>query len=54
MKMLRRNDFIIEYQTSKSLLVVKYITSIELNIETTDLLMFLCNNIAFHWSYVTV
>lgn len=38
----------------KGLLVVKYVTPIELNIENTDLVMFQSNNIAYHWSSVSM
>ena len=44
----------IEYIPSKYILSVKYITSIELNVENTDLIMFQCNNIAYHWSNVSM
>lgn len=38
----------------KGLLSVKYVTAVELNIENTDLVMFQCNNIAYHWSSVSM
>ena len=44
----------IEFISSKGLLIVKYITPIELNLENTDLVMFQCNNIAYHWSNVNM
>lgn len=49
-----KNEFLIEYMPGKGILSVKYITSIELNIENTDLIMFQCNSIAFHWSNVSM
>lgn len=49
-----KNEFLIEFVPSKGLLVVKYITPIELNIENTDLIMFQCNNVAYHWSSVNM
>lgn len=39
---------------SKGVLSVKYITPIQLNIDNTDLIMFQCNNIAFHWSNISI
>ena len=45
---------VVEYLGSKGLLVVKYVTSIELNIENIDLTMIQCNNIAYYWSYATI
>jgi hypothetical protein len=38
----------------KGLLSVKYVTPIELNIENTDMVMYQCNNIAYHWSNVSM
>lgn len=50
----RRNEFVVEYIGSRGLLVVKYVTGVELNIENTDVTMLQCNNIAYHWSYATI
>lgn len=49
-----KNEFLIEYMPAKGIISVKYITAIELNIENTDLIMFQCNSIAFHWSNVSM
>ena len=49
-----KNEFIVELMAAKGLLIVKYITPIELSIENTDLVMFQCNNIAYHWSNVNM
>lgn len=38
----------------KGIISVKYTTAIDLNIENTDLIMFQCNSIAFHWSNVSM
>lgn len=40
--------------SNKGLLSVKYVTSIELSIENTDVVMFQCNNIAYHWANVSI
>lgn len=53
-KNFNKNEYLIEYMSGKGIVSVKYITGIELNIENTDLIMFQCNSIAFHWSNVSM
>ena len=50
----RNSEYLIEYMGGKGVLSVRYVTSIELNIENTDLLMFHCNYLSYNWSNITL
>ena len=49
-----RNQFIIEYISSKGIITIKYVTPIELNIENTDIITFQCNSISYFLSNVSM
>lgn len=49
-----RNECLVEFYSNKNMVVVKYITNIELNLENTDLLMFHCNYLSEGWEGVSL
>ena len=49
-----RNECIIEYHAGRSMICVKYVTSIELNIENNDVLMFHCNYMSTQFDNISL
>lgn len=49
-----KNEFIIEFQATKDLLCVKYVTNIELNLENTDVMVSHCNYMSSNWNNISL
>lgn len=45
---------VVEFHSSKNMICVKYITTIELSLENTDLLMFHCNSMSYNWNSLSL